>query len=127
MQMICGGVLEKFPRLKVAFMESGSGWLPYWLHRLDEHYEMLPHFMPGLKMAPSDYFKRQCWIATEADEADLSSVLRYVGDDRVVWASDYPHFDCKLPGLLGWRKQSELSEAVLEKLLWTNATALYGL
>jgi predicted TIM-barrel fold metal-dependent hydrolase len=127
MQLICGGVLERFPRLKVAFMESGCGWLPYWLHRLDEHHEALPHFLPDLKLAPSEYFKRQCWIATEGDEADLLGVLRYVGDDRVVWASDYPHFDCKLPGMLEWRKRTELSETVLEKVLWKNAVTLYGL
>ncbi|HSJ99677.1 MAG TPA: amidohydrolase family protein [Kofleriaceae bacterium] len=126
MQMIAGGVLEKFPRLKVAFMESGCGWLPYWLHRMDEHLEALPYFLPHLKMSPTDYFKRQCWVATEGEEADLAGVLRYLGDDRVVWASDYPHFDCKLPGALDWCKRSGLSEPVLEKLLWKNAVALYG-
>jgi predicted TIM-barrel fold metal-dependent hydrolase len=126
MQLIVGGVLERFPTLKVGFMESGCGWLPYWLHRLDEHYETLHRYMPDVKMKPTEYFKRQCWIASEGEEADLGSVLRYVGDDRVVWASDYPHFDCKLPGSLEWCKQSGLSEEVLEKLVWKNAAALYG-
>jgi len=126
MQLICGGVLERFPSLKVAFMESGCGWLPYWLHRLDEHHEALPSFMPELKLAPSDYFRRQCWIATEGEEADMASVLRYAGDDRVIWASDYPHFDCKLPGSLDWCKHSELPEETLEKILWKNSAALYG-
>jgi len=126
MQLICGGVLERFPRLKVAFMESGSGWAPYFLHRLDEHLEALPAMFPKLSMAPSEYFKRQCWIATEGEEADMASVLKYLGDDRVIWASDYPHFDCKLPGSLEWCKTSGLSEEVLEKLLWRNAAALYG-
>lgn len=127
MQLICGGVLEKFPRLKVAFMESGCGWLPYWLHRLDEHLEALPYFLPDLKMPPSDYFKRQCWIGTEGEEADMASVLRYVGEDRVVWASDYPHFDCKLGESLAWTKHGDLPEATLEKILWKNAAALYNL
>jgi len=127
MQLICGGVLEKFPELKVAFVESGAGWIPYWLHRMDEHYEAVPSFLPELKMEPSKYFKHQCWVATEGEEADMESVLRFVGDDRVVWASDYPHFDCKLPGTLGWTKHSGLSEEVLEKLLGKNAAALYNL
>lgn len=126
MQLIGGGVLEKFPRLKIAFMESGCGWITYWLHRLDEHHEVMGHFLPGMKLRPSEYFKRQCWIGTEGEEADLAGVLRYVGEDRVVWSSDYPHFDCKLPGMLDWSKQSDLSEAVLEKILWKNAVALYG-
>lgn len=127
MQLILGGVLERFPKLKVGFMESGCGWLPYWLHRMDEHREALPYFLPELTLEPSEYFRRQCWIATEGDEADMASVLRYIGDDRVVWTSDYPHFDCKLPGALDWCKRSELSETVLEKILWKNAAALYGL
>jgi predicted TIM-barrel fold metal-dependent hydrolase len=127
MQMICGGVLEKFPSLKVAFVESGCGWLPYWLHRMDEHLEALPYFLPALKMPPSEYFKRQCWIATEGDEADIAGVLAYVGDDRVVWASDYPHFDCKLPGTMDWCKKSGLSETQLERVLSKNAAALYNL
>lgn len=126
MQLISGGVLEKFPKLKVAFMESGCGWLPYWLHRLDEHYEALPAMLPEMKRPATEYFKRQCWIATEGEEADMASVLKYVGDDRVIWASDYPHFDCKLPGSLEWCKHSGLSEEVLEKLLWKNAAALYS-
>jgi uncharacterized protein len=126
MQLICGGVLEKFPTLKVAFMESGAGWMAYWLHRMDEHYEALPSFLPALKRPPSDYFKRQCWIATEGEEFDMATVLRYLGEDRVVWASDYPHFDCKLPGMLAWTKHTDLPQSVLEKLLWKNASALYG-
>jgi predicted TIM-barrel fold metal-dependent hydrolase len=77
-------------------------------------------------MAPSDYFRRQCWIATEGEEADMASVLQYVGDDRVVWASDYPHFDYKLPGAMDWVKHSGLSEEVLEKILWKNPAALYS-
>jgi uncharacterized protein len=127
MQLIGGGVLEKFPKLKIAFMESGAGWLPYWLHRMDEHFEAIPSFLPEVKMAPSDYFKRQCWIATEGEEADMESILRCVGDDRIVWTSDYPHFDCKLPGTLDWTKRSGLSEEVLEKILWKNSAALYNL
>ena len=127
MQMIFGGVLEKYPTLKVGFMESGAGWAPYFLHRLDEHLEALPYFLPEVKMKPSEYFKRQCWIATEGEEHDMESVVRFLGEDRVVWTSDYPHFDCHLPGMLAWCKESGLSEPVLEKMLYKNAAALYGL
>lgn len=127
MQLICGGVLERHPKLKVGFMESGCGWLPYWLHRLDEHREALPVFLPDLKMQPSEYFRRQCWVATEGEEADMAGALRYIGEDRVIWASDYPHFDCHLPGSLHWREESDLPEATIEKLVWSNARAFYGI
>lgn len=70
----------------------------------------IPHFMLGLKMEPSAYFKRQCRIATEGEAADMADVLRFIGDDRVIWASDDPHFDYKLPGALDWRKQSDLPD-----------------
>src|SRR5438874_1711648 len=56
LSIIAGGVLERFPRLKVAFLESGCGWLPFWLHRMDEHYEKRAHEVPWLTMKPSEYF-----------------------------------------------------------------------
>jgi predicted TIM-barrel fold metal-dependent hydrolase len=57
--LVLSGVLERHPTLKVVFLESGAAWLPYWLHRLDEHCETWGHLLPGLTMKPSEYFRRQ--------------------------------------------------------------------
>jgi uncharacterized protein len=92
------GTLERHPDLRVAFLESGTGWLPYWLHRLDEHREWLEDTeCSGLSLSPSEYFARQCIISSEADDALAASVVASAGSDHVVWASDFPHPDAVFP------------------------------
>jgi len=96
--LICKGTLERHPKLQVVFLEAGAGWLPYWLWRMDEHYEILPFQVPWLKMKPSDYFRRQCFTSCEPDETRLGEVIESLGAERVLFASDYPHWDAKLSG-----------------------------
>ncbi|HEX2226479.1 MAG TPA: amidohydrolase family protein [Candidatus Binatia bacterium] len=96
--LICKGTLERHSELQVVFLESGAGWLPYWLWRMDEHYEILPFQVPWLKMKPSEYFRRQCYTSFEPDEVRLGEVIASVGAERVLFASDYPHWDAKLSG-----------------------------
>jgi len=89
------GVLAKFPELRVAVLESGAGWVGYWLDRMDtmfHTYQATPvrELAPEL---PSSYFKRQCWISGDPDEKALAGVIPFVGADRFFWASDFPHPD----------------------------------
>jgi len=98
LSLICKGTLERHPDLQVVFLESGAGWLPYWLWRMDEHYEILPFQVAWLKMKPSDYFRRQCYTSCEPDETRLGEVIEAIGAERVLFASDYPHWDAKLSG-----------------------------
>ncbi len=99
MDVIAGGVLDKFPRLRVGFFESGLGWIPYWIDRLDEHFEIMGHHTPWLKRLPSDIFREQCFVSMEADEETGLSWMKDKGLlDSVLWGSDYPHFDCTYPG-----------------------------
>ena len=96
--MAAGGVLERHPRLRCAFLEGTCGWLPWWLWRLDEAWEK---FGPGsevqISQLPSQYFHRQCYIATDADEKVLQQVVEAVGDDNIVVSTDYPHSDWLVP------------------------------
>jgi predicted TIM-barrel fold metal-dependent hydrolase len=99
MDFVAGGVLQKFPNLRVGFFESGLAWLPYWLDRLDEHFEVMGHVTPWLTERPSDLFKRQCFVSMEAEEGEALSLLADRGLlDCVLWGSDYPHFDSTYPG-----------------------------
>ncbi len=128
LSLICKGVLERFPRLQVVFLESGAGWLPYWLWRLDEHYEILPFQVPWLKMKPSDYFRRQCYISCEPDEDNLGATVRALGDDRLVFASDYPHWDATFPGAAKKLLDStEIGPEAKKKIMGENAQKLLGL
>ena len=128
LSLICKGTLERHPDLSVVFLESGAAWLPYWLWRMDEHYEILPFQVPWLKMKPSDYFRRQCYVSCEPDEDHLSDAVNAIGAERVLFASDYPHWDAKLSGspeMIINRK--DLSLEVKKKIMGENAARLLRL
>ena len=80
-----GGVMERFPHLRMAFLEAQCGWLPFWLHRMDEHYsggsrtERWTH----LSMPPSEYFRRGGFCAVECDEGFVGHVVQAIGDDNL--------------------------------------------
>ena len=97
-QLIGLGVLERHPALRVVFLEAGGGWAPYWLARLDHQVPSYHRYAPGLSLLPSEYFARQCWVSFEIDEDTLPALVPFVGDDRIVWGSDYPHADSTFPG-----------------------------
>ncbi len=127
--LIEGGVLERHPRLKVGFLESGCGWLPYWLWRLDREYEDLRwEIEDTVKIKPSEYFYRQCFIAIEPGEPYLAQVLEYLGADNLIFGSDYPHMDHK-PNVVtdAVNLQQQLPQEIVRKILWDNPARFYGL
>ncbi|MFT5201786.1 MAG: putative TIM-barrel fold metal-dependent hydrolase [Candidatus Aldehydirespiratoraceae bacterium] len=129
MSMIVNGVFERFPRLRTAYMEAGCGWLPSWLHRIDEHLEMAGEWeFPELTMTATEYFKRNCWISTECEDPFVIDVIRSLGDDRIVWESDFPHPDSKYPGTVQYFLDLEpdlITEESKRKIMWDNAVDLY--
>ena len=129
MALVAGGVLERHPRLRVGFLEAGCGWLPYWLWRMDEHWEQCRGIAgePDLPLAPSEYFRRQCWISCEPDEPYVGRVLDLIGENRLLFASDYPHPDHKWPATVDSMLAMPIPDAVKRKVLWDNPAALYGL
>ena len=127
--MLQGGVLERFPRLTVAFLEGNCSWLPWWLYRLDDQWEK---FGPGesvqLSEKPSDYFMRQCYISVDADEHLVEDVVNRLGDDNIVFSTDYPHPDSAYPHASEEFLSIEgLSPTTRRKILWDNCARLYGL
>lgn len=124
-----GGVLERFPNLRVAFLEGNCSWLPWLLYRLDEYWEMQGDLADiPLRQRPSDYFRQQCFISADVDEALVTQVIEYLGDANIVFSTDYPHIDSRWPeavatftALPGLRKTS------LAKIFWDNCARLYGL
>ncbi len=128
--LVFGGVLERHPRLKVGFFESGSGWLPYWLHRMDEHCEQWGHGdYPELTLRPSEYFARQCTISTESDDPLARLAVQTVGADHVVWASDFPHPESQWPHAVDnfvGRDHAGLTPDEEHQVLWTTPCALYS-
>jgi predicted TIM-barrel fold metal-dependent hydrolase len=99
LDVVAGGVLERFPRLRVGFFESGLGWLPYWLERMDEHLDVMGHLVPSLRRRPSEIFREQCFVSMEPDEGPaLDRIARLDLARCVLWGSDYPHYDATYPG-----------------------------
>jgi uncharacterized protein len=88
------GVFDRFPELKVVVLESGGGWIGYWLDRIDAVYG---HTYIGtrvpLKDKPSDYFRSRVWISCDPDERTIPALASRFGADRFMWASDFPHAD----------------------------------
>ena len=128
LSLLCGGVLEQHPELRVAFLESGAGWIAYWLERLDHHVEVYGHALMPLSLKPSEYFARQCCISADPDEAILPGIVDVIGDDNIVFASDYPHGDAIFPGAVtALSERHDLSEESKAKILGENANRLYNL
>jgi len=129
MDIICGGVLDRYPRLRVAFLEAGGLWIPYWLSRLDEFYEKIGHMVPKARMKPSEYFQRQCCCACEPDDVSLKSASALGVDQYLMWASDYPHYDCVFPGAVKELREhcAALPETSQSKIMGENARRCYGL
>ncbi len=84
---------DRFPKLKIVVLESGAGWLPYWMDRMDALYRGPLRVTIPLRELPSFYVRRQCWIAADPDESFLAAAIAAVGSDRFLWASDFPHSD----------------------------------
>ncbi len=128
-QLIGLGVLERHPSLRVAFLEAGGGWAPYWLARLDHQVPAYHRYAPRLSLLPSEYFARQCWVSFEIDEEPLAALAPHVGIDRVIWGSDYPHADSTFPGALDELRRTiePLDDEERRLVLGENARALYGL
>lgn len=127
MEIILGGVLERFPRLKIVFLESGGGWLPYWLQRMDEHKERMGWLIPDCKLRPTEYFQRQCLIQIASDENTTPMLTEIIGSDCISWGTDYPHFDCNWTGSTQRFRQTGLSEVITEKILGGNAIRFFNL
>jgi predicted TIM-barrel fold metal-dependent hydrolase len=92
--MFAYGVFEKFPKLRFVVLESGAGWIGWYLDRADAIYDGTL-FGGGVPLSekPSNYFKRQCFISGDPDEKCLRHIMPYVGIDKFFWASDFPHAD----------------------------------
>ncbi len=128
-QLIAFGTLERHPGLRLLFLESSGGWAPFWLERLDEQAESFGGFCPDMVLRPSEYFDRQCAISFEVDERTLPALAPFVGTERIVWGSDYPHHDATFPGAVEAIRATvaPCPTATQAKVLGVNARGIYRL
>lgn len=126
--IVCGGILEQYPRARFAFLEAGCGWLPYLAQRLHEHYERRGAEMPLMKQDPLDYLRSgRCYFGAESDETMLPAVIDLIGADYVLFGSDYPHSDSKFPDSVKFmRERSDITEDARRRILHENGARFMG-
>ncbi len=124
------GILDRFPTLRLLVLESNSGWLPFFLNRLDkatEGRQGMAFYDNPLDASPKDYFLRQCAIAADADEDTIKFVVDYIGNDNIVFNTDYPHADAPAPHEPVQDMMAQpISDESKEKIMWDNSVKIYG-
>jgi uncharacterized protein len=126
--LLDSGVLEQNPTLKIGLLEGGCSWVPHWLWRLDNIcYPEFPSLVKDtIKKLPSAYFKQHCWVAIEPNEPCIAEVIRYIGHEKLIFGTDFPH-----PDHLGFDLEKdfnahpELSVAMLKDIFEKNPIDLF--
>jgi uncharacterized protein len=127
--IIFSGILERHPKVTVVLGESGLGWIPYVLERMDHEYHKYYDRTEDVRLdsLPSQLFHRQMVATYEVDELGLELVDR-IGADNVMWASDYPHGDSTWPQSRQAIEESglgKLDRATRRKIVWDTASRIY--
>lgn len=127
-ETVLGGIFEKYPSVKLVLSEAGVGWVPYILERMDLGWEDQYRDLLTLKRRPSEYWFEHCYVTYQA-EAFGSQVIQFVGEDNLMWASDFPHPDGLWPDSQTFinSQYAAISPRVREKVVGGNAAKLYGI
>lgn len=126
--LICEGVFEKFPNFQFVAIEGGISWLPHLMWRMDKNYKALRDSTPWLKKLPSEYMKEHIWLTTQPIEepknpqhlVDIIKMCEF--EDRIMFSSDYPHWDFDNPDVV----LNHFPKDLKEKILGKNAMRLFG-
>jgi predicted TIM-barrel fold metal-dependent hydrolase len=126
--VICCGLLDRYPNLRFAFLEGGCNWISFYLERMDDHFDNSRYNARQLiSRRPSEYFNSgRIFFGCEGNEPFLERVIQEIGDDKLMFSSDYPHAD-RTEGTVGMlQARADLSAATKKKLLEDNARHFYG-
>jgi len=128
--MIFEAVPARFPRLRIAYLEAGAGWVPYFIQRMDEEFEKRGHVeATRLPRRPSEYVRGgNIYFSCEAEEILLPQALAYVGADQILYASDYPHWDHGYPqSVKELTDRADVTDAQKRLIFSDNPRRLYRL
>lgn len=125
--MVLSGVFDRLPTLKIVSVEAGCGYAAYLMDRLDQKYRVFS-FAQVIRKKPSEYFRSNLYFVAEPEERTIGAMLDLVGEDRILWGSDFPHVDSTLDAAKFVASAvADLSPDRRAKVLGTNAMALFGL
>lgn len=128
--LIFAGVTEKFPKMKIAVLEGCVGWLPFLMDRMDEEWEKQGwRDTPLLKRKPSEVLaSKNFWYSIEIEESTVPYIIERIGADRLLWASDYPHWDTSWPhSVQHFLSRTDISDADKRTILGDSPARLYTL
>ena len=126
--LIWYGTFEKYPKLKVVQVEADGGWVPYWLQRMEQHWNYSGNAEHEyLTRRPTEYFKSNFFVAFRGDEPTMKAAIELVGDDNFTWDTDYPHPDGTFPWGLNAMIDQKIPDASKRKILWDNAARAFNL
>ncbi|HEY8695028.1 MAG TPA: amidohydrolase family protein [Chloroflexota bacterium] len=126
--VIYSGLLEKYQDLRVAFLEAGIGWAPFWMEHMDEEYEFREFDAPLLTAKPSEYMAGgRVFISCEPEEKTLRYATEFFPEDNVLYASDYPHWDGNFPETVSTlANRCDISDTLKRKIFLDNPQRFYG-
>ncbi len=122
------GLLETYPDLRVAFLEAGCGWVPFWMDHMDEEWEEIKVEGQQPEMPPSELMRSgRVYVTCKPNEPSLPYVVSRFGDEFLLFPSDYPHFDCAFPEAVSkLADREDISPETLHRIFWENPQRLYG-
>ncbi|MFT7598458.1 MAG: putative TIM-barrel fold metal-dependent hydrolase [Acidimicrobiales bacterium] len=125
--LICDGLFDRFPKLKVAIVESGAGYASYLMDRLDEKFDRFRDASP-LKRRPSEYMRENFWFVMDPSERSIDAQCDLLGEDKFLWGSDYPHVDSHINAMQEVHKAlAPMSEHRRNLVLGGNAKTLFNI
>jgi predicted TIM-barrel fold metal-dependent hydrolase len=128
--LIYSGVLERHPKLQVVSVESGVGWIPFFLQALDYQLgEMSPRSLEHLSMTPTEYFRRQVHACFWFETSGIDRAIAALGHEHLMFETDFPHPTCSFPdGLdIAAKALADVDDEVRRDIMGGNAARLYGI
>lgn len=127
--VVCTGMMDRYPNLRFAFLEGGCNWVRAYVERMDEHFEN-PRYNGRqlISRPPSDYLHSgRIFFGCEGNESALARIVQELGEDKLMYSSDFPHADRTEGTARFLGERSDLSETTRKKLMAENAKRFYGL
>jgi uncharacterized protein len=134
--VMSGGILDQFPKMRVAFLEAGCQWVHFMTERLEHRFKhskgylstILTETIPKAKLSPTEYLKQgNLYFSTEAEDVLLPQVIELVGEKQMVFGTDMPHGDRERFAGRELAKRKDVSDSAKAAMLEANPSRLYGL
>jgi predicted TIM-barrel fold metal-dependent hydrolase len=127
--LLGSGVMDRYPNLRIGVLEAGHSWLPFWMARIDEQARAKAAALPPLRLKPGEYVRSGRYFQSiEMSEGErlTRSVIDLLGEDILMYASDYPHDESWFPKSVETVMAWDLPEQMKRKLFWDNAVRFYA-